>query len=71
MLSKRSIKRESKLFALDLAIRMMDLTTLEGADTPGKVAALEPDEIGRRMAEPRFIAAMQYVQAADLAPPAR
>jgi len=40
VLSKRSIKRESKLFALDLAIRMMDLTTLEGADTPGKVAAL-------------------------------
>jgi deoxyribose-phosphate aldolase len=39
-LSRRSIKRESKLFALDLAIRMMDLTTLEGADTPGKVAAL-------------------------------
>ena len=39
-LAKRSIKRESKLFALDLAIRMMDLTTLEGSDTPGKVAAL-------------------------------
>jgi deoxyribose-phosphate aldolase len=39
-LAKRSIKRESKLFALDLAIRMMDLTTLEGADTPGKVSAL-------------------------------
>jgi deoxyribose-phosphate aldolase len=39
-LAKRSIKRESKLFALDLAIRMMDLTTLEGQDTPGKVAAL-------------------------------
>ena len=39
-LAKRSIKRESKLFALELAIRMMDLTTLEGADTPGKVAAL-------------------------------
>src|SRR5213075_2613279 len=39
-LSKRSIKRESKLFALELAIRMMDLTTLEGQDTPGKVAAL-------------------------------
>jgi len=39
-LSRRSIKRESKLFALDLAVRMMDLTTLEGADTPGKVAAL-------------------------------
>src|SRR5881409_1313454 len=39
-LAKRSIKRESKLQALELAIRMMDLTTLEGADTPGKVAAL-------------------------------
>jgi deoxyribose-phosphate aldolase len=39
-LARRSIKREAKLFALDLAIRMMDLTTLEGQDTPGKVAAL-------------------------------
>src|ERR671913_88529 len=39
-LAKRSIKRESKLQALDLAIRMMDLTTLEGQDTPGKVEAL-------------------------------
>src|SRR6478752_9749353 len=39
-LAKRSIKRDSKLFALELAIRMMDLTTLEGADTPGKVHAL-------------------------------
>jgi len=40
MLARRSIKRESKLWALDLAIRMMDLTTLEGKDTPGKVRAL-------------------------------
>jgi deoxyribose-phosphate aldolase len=39
-LATRSIKRDAKLFALDLAIRMMDLTTLEGSDTPGKVAAL-------------------------------
>src|SRR5687768_13257928 len=39
-LAKRSIKREAKVFALDLAIRMMDLTTLEGQDTPGKIAAL-------------------------------
>jgi deoxyribose-phosphate aldolase len=39
-LEKRSIKRESKLQALDLAVRMMDLTTLEGQDTPGKIAAL-------------------------------
>ena len=40
MLSRRSIKKASKVFALDLAIRMIDLTTLEGSDTPGKVAAL-------------------------------
>ncbi len=39
-LARRSIKKDTKLFALELAIRMMDLTTLEGADTPGKVAAL-------------------------------
>ncbi|HLA15777.1 MAG TPA: deoxyribose-phosphate aldolase, partial [Candidatus Limnocylindrales bacterium] len=39
-LKRRSIKRESKLWALDLSIRMMDLTTLEGRDTPGKVRAL-------------------------------
>ncbi|MDX1447712.1 MAG: deoxyribose-phosphate aldolase [Acidimicrobiia bacterium] len=39
-LSTRSIKRESKRAALELAIRMMDLTTLEGQDTPGKVSQL-------------------------------
>ncbi len=39
-LAKRSIKKASKLWALDLAVRCMDLTTLEGSDTPGKVTAL-------------------------------
>jgi deoxyribose-phosphate aldolase len=39
-LSTRSIKKDAKLFALDLVVRMIDLTTLEGADTPGKVRAL-------------------------------
>src|SRR5438034_6261200 len=39
-LATRSIKRDSKLWALDLAIRCMDLTTLEGADTPGKIVAI-------------------------------
>ena len=39
-LAKRSIKKEAKLWALELAIRCCDLTTLEGQDTPGKVAAL-------------------------------
>ncbi len=36
----RSIKKESKVFALRLAISMVDLTTLEGKDTPGKVESL-------------------------------
>jgi deoxyribose-phosphate aldolase len=39
-LGTRSIKTTAKDFALDLAIRMVDLTTLEGSDTPGKVRAL-------------------------------
>ena len=39
-LTRRSIKKASKVWALDLAIRMMDLTTLEGKDTPGKIRAL-------------------------------
>ena len=39
-LSTRSIKAASKAFAIDLAISMIDLTTLEGSDTPGKVTAL-------------------------------
>ena len=37
---KRSIKKDSKLHALKLALSMMDLTTLEGQDTPGKVRQL-------------------------------
>jgi len=39
-LGTRSIKTDSKKWAIDLAISMVDLTTLEGADTPGKVRAL-------------------------------
>ncbi len=39
-LGTRSIKTTAKAWAIDLAIRMVDLTTLEGADTPGKVKAL-------------------------------
>ena len=40
MLATRSIKTTAKAWAIDLAIRMIDLTTLEGQDTPGKVRAL-------------------------------
>jgi deoxyribose-phosphate aldolase len=39
-LGKRSIKKAAKVAGLKLAVRMMDLTTLEGKDTPGKVAQL-------------------------------
>jgi deoxyribose-phosphate aldolase len=49
-LSTRSIKRESKRAALDLIVRMTDLTTLEGKDTAGKIAqlaakAIRPDPV--------------------------
>jgi len=40
MLATRSIKTTAKAEAIDLAIAMVDLTTLEGADTPGKVRTL-------------------------------
>lgn len=40
MLGTRSIKTNSKKWAIDTAISMVDLTTLEGADTPGKIRAL-------------------------------
>ncbi|UCM91895.1 deoxyribose-phosphate aldolase [Streptomyces marincola] len=39
-LGTRSIKTTAKSYAIDLAISMIDLTTLEGADTPGKVRSL-------------------------------
>lgn len=39
-LGKRSLKKDAKVAGLKLAIRMMDLTTLEGKDTPGKVRAM-------------------------------
>jgi deoxyribose-phosphate aldolase len=40
MLSSRSIKTTAKQWAIDTAISMIDLTTLEGQDTPGKVRAI-------------------------------
>ncbi len=39
-LGTRSIKTTAKAYAIDLAISMIDLTTLEGSDTPGKVRSL-------------------------------
>jgi deoxyribose-phosphate aldolase len=52
MLSTRSIKTTAKARAIDLAIRMVDLTTLEGADTPGKVRALSAKALRPDPADP-------------------
>ena len=69
-LATRSIKKASKLAAIDLAISMVDLTTLEGADTPGKVRNLarkgmlpDPDE----PATPRVAAICVYPDMAAVA----
>src|SRR4051794_24232521 len=40
VLGTRSIKTTAKAWAIDTAISMVDLTTLEGADTPGRVRSL-------------------------------
>src|SRR5919107_2421687 len=51
-LATRSIKTTAKAYALDLAIRMVDLTTLEGQDTPGKVRALSAKAMRPDPADP-------------------
>ncbi len=51
-LGTRSIKTSAKEFAIDLAIRMVDLTTLEGMDTPGKVRALSAKAMRPDPADP-------------------
>ena len=51
-LGTRSIKTSAKEYALDLAIRMVDLTTLEGQDTPGKVRALSAKALRPDPADP-------------------
>ncbi|GGQ41318.1 deoxyribose-phosphate aldolase [Couchioplanes azureus] len=51
-LGTRSVKTSAKAAAIDLAIRMVDLTTLEGADTPGKVRALSAKAVRPDPADP-------------------
>ena len=51
-LGTRSIKTTAKAYALDLAISMVDLTTLEGQDTPGKVRALSAKAMHPDPADP-------------------
>jgi len=50
--TKRSIKTDAKLAGLKMVVSMMDLTTLEGKDTPGKIAYLCRKAI--QPADPRF-----------------
>jgi len=52
MLGTRSIKTTAKEFAIDLAVRMVDLTTLEGQDTHGKVRALSAKAMRPDPADP-------------------
>jgi deoxyribose-phosphate aldolase len=69
-LAKRSIKRDAKVFALDLAIRMMDLTTLEGQDTPGKVAALASKAVRPDPSDPNVPSVAAICVYPNLVPPA-
>jgi len=69
-LAKRSIKREAKVFALELAVRMTDLTTLEGADTPGKVAALASKAIRPDPSDPSVPSVAALCVYPNLVPPA-
>ena len=69
-LATRSIKKASKLWAIDTAISMVDLTTLEGADTPGKVRSLaakarQPDP--ERQDTPQVAAVCVYPDLAKIA----
>jgi len=64
-LAKRSIKTSSKAHGLRLAVSMLDLTTLEGADTPGRVRALcaraiQPCPVALKAPVPMVAAACVY-----------
>src|SRR6201993_154085 len=70
-LAKRSIKRDAKVFALDLAIRTIDLTTLEGSDTPGKVAALSSKALRPDPTDPSIPSCAAVCVYPNLVPTAR
>jgi deoxyribose-phosphate aldolase len=65
-LGTRSIKTTAKAYAIDLAIRMVDLTTLEGQDTPGKVRALAAKAMHPDPADPTCPAAAAVCVYPDL-----
>ncbi|MEP7736168.1 deoxyribose-phosphate aldolase [Nocardioides sp. 31GB23] len=70
-LGTRSIKTTAKAQALDLAIRMVDLTTLEGADTDGKVRALASKAVRPDPADPTCPSVAAVCVYGDLAATAR
>src|SRR3954447_8863651 len=70
-LAKRSIKKDAKAWALELAIRTTDLTTLEGADTPGKVAALSSKAIRPDPSDPTIPSVAAVCVYPNLVPVAR
>jgi len=53
-LAKRSIKKHAKIAGLELAIRCMDLTALEGKDSPGRIVQLCRKAICPAPADPRI-----------------
>ena len=70
-LGTRSIKTTSKQFAIDLAIRMVDLTTLEGQDTVGKVRSLAAKAARPDPTDPSCPSTAAVCVYADLVPVAR
>jgi deoxyribose-phosphate aldolase len=70
-LSTRAVKSTAKAWALDLAIRMIDLTTLEGRDTPGKVRALCAKGMRPDPSDPRCPPVAAVCVYPDLVPVAR
>jgi deoxyribose-phosphate aldolase len=66
-LASRSVKADAKRQAIDLAITMIDLTTLEGQDTPGKVRALCAKARNPGFGAPRVAAVCVYPDLAGLA----
>ena len=70
-LGTRSIKKESKMWAIDTAISMVDLTTLEGADTPGKVSAMCSKALHPDPTDPTTPSVAAVCVYGDLVPAAR
>jgi deoxyribose-phosphate aldolase len=70
-LATRSVKTTAKAWALDMAVRMVDLTTLEGQDTPGKVRALCSKAVRPDPTDPSCPSTAAVCVYADLVPVAK